>query len=1319
MSTPAEQLDQAPPSPPMEPKAPPPSTPLASQNLSNAYMAHTDTMRGAAAADELNASLKGQEAQEKPAQEPPKPPEPPSTVMGKAGAVAKDIGTGIIETPRAVVKGVRDAYQSMLDLAKDAGDFTNKYFPALQVTGPGAPRIVSAAQRAADPSLPGSLVDNLHLPNIEDPKSVTGSIEKNIVQFVTGLSAAGGQIKALGVPAVTSGFGKTAMTAVHGFLGQFEAFDGSQQNLSNLIQSVPSLQNPVTKFLATDPSDSDAVNRLKSSVEGVVGAKFVESLVGGLRFLRGVNAAKESAEHAAGLAEGNEDLGENIGKPTEIPENEGLAALGDHLEDDSKPLVSAKFNEGEVKIAQQMQATGDTAPGEVAKMGEAAYKTGVVKSADDVAALPDPEDGYTRLYRATSPTQGFHDVFDPAKLPGYEAADIEGQHYTADYNHANYYEDAYNANKDASTSYVDVPTSQLGREIAPGEYKLDLSKNKLAGPASPGATEVQAKEPAVYVNFSRINGPDDVKRAMSQLADTFKDNIDDARRGVQTFEDTKLGADSVNAWDTLMSRRVGEPLNAEQSLAARQLWASSASKTMDLASIASETPTPDNLFAFRKMLATHAAIQEQVIAARTETARALSSWRIPAGDDAGARMAQVLQSLKQDSGPMSDGLSVSLNMAQRVKALSEAMDVEGLNGFSEKSAYATTRDAVLETWTNMLLTSPLTHVKVTVSNAATAMLRIGERAAAAQYSNILGDSNGVALGEASAQYSGLVSGLKDAFRYAGRAANAFLNEEPIPPLGDDPLSNAIKAAKTGQYSAGEDAVDHNFSGAVSSQAFNITESGWLGKGVDLLGQVIRSPGRALTAEHDFFRSISYRMELNALATRQATQDVQAGRITEDGLGGRIQEILANPPPSVTMGAQDAMKYQTFTDAPGKLANLIEQARTDFPLVRVILPFYKIPSRILSFTFERSPLAPLMSSYRANIAAGGAREALARAQMGLGTAMMLATADAVLSGQVTGSGPPQKAQRGAMQNTGWLPYSMKVGDHWVQYNHLETVGSSMAMAADVVETMHSYGQAVNGDNPDMEKLAIATALSVAQDITSKTYLQGLSNFFQTLANPKTEGEHQAQSLSGSLVPAGVAAIDRVQDPYQRSVYSIMDAIKARTPGASQTLPPRRDVWGKPIEHASGMGTAYDMLSPFATRQPTDSPIDREITRLGANVNLPEGRTSFGQGAMVDLHKDPAMYSRYVELAGNGYKDPAWDSGAHDMLNSLVSGNHPLSAVYNMKSDGPDGGKAGMIHSILEQYRDGAKRQLLQEYPKLQEEVTQKTQDRQALKMPVLQ
>lgn len=1208
MSTPADQLDAAlkPTAPPVSPPAAPPSTAVAPPaNLADSYMAHNDTMRGSAAVEQLDAMMKGQ-PQEKPGAAPPKAPEPSTTVGQKAEAVGKDIGMGVVEAPRAIVKGVRDAYQSMIDLAGHAVDFAKQHLPA----PPADVTAKSEERKAAVGNEPANVGE---LPDIAAPKSVTGTIEKNIVQFVTGLKAAGGQLKALGLSDAV-GAGARAATALKGFVGQFEAFDGSQQNLSNLIQSSPALSNPVSAFLATKPDDSDAVNRLKSAVEGTVGGQLVDAFVGGLRFLRSANAAKAAVEDAHGLAEGNADLGEDIGAPSKA-----MTELGDVAAKDDAPLVSARFNNAATKVGDQEFTAEGIEPAQVKAMAEPA------------------------------------------------------------------------------------------------------AEGEVAGPASPGATEAQAKEPGVYVNFAKIDGPDDIKRAMGEMATAFQGSIDSARRGVQSFEDTKLGAGAVDAWETLMSRRVGEPLNAEQSLAARQLWASSASKTYDLAAIATETPTPENLFAFRKMLATHAAIQEQVIAARTETARALSSWRIPAGAQ-DQRMAQMLGALKEDTGPNSDGLSISLNLAQRVKALQDSGDIAHLGDFTEKSVYAKTRDAVLEAWTNGLLTAIGTHVKVFASNAATVALRISERSAAERYSAVSGDPNGVAAGEAAAMVSGLVGSLKDAFRFAGRAANAVLDEKPLPPLGDDPLSNAIKAAKTGSYSVSETGaagVERPFAGAISSQAFNISQSGWLGQGVDLMGQIVRSPGRALTAEHDFFRSIGYRMELHALATRQATAEVAAGKITEDALGGRVAEIIANPPPSVTIGSINAMTYQSFTDAPGKMAQWLEQGLHNWPEARVILPFYKIPSRILSFTFERSPIAPLMSTYQANIAAGGAREALARSQMGLGTAMMLATADAVLSGQVTGSGPADKSQRAAMQNTGWLPYSMKVGDRWVQYNRLETMGSSMAMAADIVETSRQYGTAMNGDNADIQKLAVAGALSIAQDITSKSYLQNLSNFFDTLANPKTAGEHQAQSLVGSIVPAGVAAIDRVTDPYQRSVYSMMDAIKARIPGESESLLTRLDHWGYPIPHDSGMGKAYDLLSPFATRQPTDSPIDSEIARLGAHVDLPSSRVGFGQGATVDLIKqDPAMYHRYVELAGHDYKDPAWGLGAKDMLNQLVTGQHPLSPVYNMKSDGPDGMKAEMIKGIMNQYREGAKQQLLSEYPKLQTQIDQKRESVQALKMPVI-
>jgi len=54
---------------------------------------------------------------------------------------------------------------------------------------------------------------------------------------------------------------------------------------------------------------------------------------------------------------------------------------------------------------------------------------------------------------------------------------------------------------------------------------------------------------------------------------------------------------------------------------------------------------------------------------------------------------------------------------------------------------------------------------------------------------------------------------------------------------------------------------------------------------------------------------------------------------------------------------------------------------------------------------------------------------------------------------------------------------------------------------------------------------------------------------------------------------------------------------------------------------------------------------------------------------------------------------------DFLNDVVTGKGEISEVYRMLSDGPDGGKAQFIKARVSEYRELAKKQLLEEYPEL--------------------
>jgi hypothetical protein len=64
------------------------------------------------------------------------------------------------------------------------------------------------------------------------------------------------------------GAASTVGKVAQGALAQAAAFNPNDPRLSNLIQAHPSLANPVTEFLATQPGDSEAEGRLKNFLEG-------------------------------------------------------------------------------------------------------------------------------------------------------------------------------------------------------------------------------------------------------------------------------------------------------------------------------------------------------------------------------------------------------------------------------------------------------------------------------------------------------------------------------------------------------------------------------------------------------------------------------------------------------------------------------------------------------------------------------------------------------------------------------------------------------------------------------------------------------------------------------------------------------------------------------------------------------------------------------------------------------------------------------------------------------------------------------------------
>lgn len=115
---------------------------------------------------------------------------------------------------------------------------------------------------------------------------------------------------------------------------------------------------------------------------------------------------------------------------------------------------------------------------------------------------------------------------------------------------------------------------------------------------------------------------------------------------------------------------------------------------------------------------------------------------------------------------------------------------------------------------------------------------------------------------------------------------------------------------------------------------------------------------------------------------------------------------------------------------------------------------------------------------------------------------------------------------------------------------------------------------------------------------------------------------------------------------------------------------------------------------------DSPIDAELQRLNANIPLPKKRTSFppagvgGEGVPVNFRDWPDAWTELRRLEGNELKHPAYGLGAKELLDKVVKGEHPLSAIYKLKPDGDGPGSKGeWIRGILHDYRVLAARKIM--------------------------
>jgi len=682
------------------------------------------------------------------------------------------------------------------------------------------------------------------------------------------------------------------------------------------------------------------------------------------------------------------------------------------------------------------------------------------------------------------------------------------------------------------------------------------------------------------------------KKLVLQIADRMGPQIQEARRGVRTWEETdkaarelaeKYGFDAK----TVAQRARGEAWNAEQLRLASQIFTTAAVQTQRKVAAIMSKPSGErtemDMAEARLAIAKLAAIESGFAGAKAESGRAQNTLRRIATEMKGKQAERITELLgDKDSNE---------GILQKIAEM-DPTNVLGLSRVARDLAKATTVDKLHEVWINMLLSHPLTHDVNLSSNALTTLYRTGlEKPMQATYEAVLAPLSGrkrqVTFGEMPAELYGMARALPEGARVA---AETFMRGTP--------------------------------SGKAEAVAYKAV------RGVK--GDIVRLPTRLLGAADDLFKTIIRRGVTHSMAYRTARLEGLKG----EALAKRMAEIELNPPENIVKMADKEAAYRTYTNPLGEFGKTVLKMRQKAPWMKLVVPFITTPTNIAKFAIERTPIGFLTAANKIakkQVTKEEISDELAKATVG--TLLMAGTAMLASQGFITGGGPKDKDKRYDLYRTGWKPYSVKIGDKYYSFARLEPLGSILGMGADVGEMM------ADKDERTREAIAERMAFSLAKNVTSKTYLQGVSGLIDAIHEPERYGEQWVQKLAGTVVPSGVAGLARASDKELKEVDGIRDLYASRLPGLTQFVCPRRDLWGNPIEREGNFWTL--MFSPVQISAVKGDPIDKEIVRLDAKISGPKksfdvnetDRETYGLPANVDqIELTPKEYDRYAELAG---------------------------------------------------------------------------------------
>lgn len=321
---------------------------------------------------------------------------------------------------------------------------------------------------------------------------------------------------------------------------------------------------------------------------------------------------------------------------------------------------------------------------------------------------------------------------------------------------------------------------------------------------------------------------------------------------------------------------------------------------------------------------------------------------------------------------------------------------------------------------------------------------------------------------------------------------------------------------------------------------------------------------------------------------------------------------------------------------GEMAKSLSKLVHDIPALQPFVKFIRPANSLMAYAAEIAPEAVgkrISKRIRTELTHGGpqARARMQAKRYTAYTSLVLMTAY-YAGGNVTAGGPQDPALRETWLET-HRPYSVKVGERWLNYNWIPGIGIAASMyfsalevgSAELTKTQQAYS------NTGIADVATTTTLAMVKAMMEQSYLQGFVSFVELLGaqTPKEASRSFADLTRGFFFAPLTQAF--AFDPVYRDAINAVENVKSRIPGLSRTVPPRYDAYGRPLQ--SAYATPIGGADPTKLTQPVDQPDDLTEAMAELNVGFEAPSRLYKNKEQFDLHSTSWM--------GKGHDLTPWE------------------------------------------------------------------------------